>query len=152
MERLANESLESLGIRIDRVPCVDGKELLERVAKKEWDLVLFGWRLDSPLVGDFLQLFHSRNIDKGLHYANLAGYASEEFDELLDEYQRIPVVGGQDAQLRTRTTDLIERVTLDVPLIPLFWTGDYWLKSQRVKIPAMPNCCFNTLRYIKPIE
>jgi ABC-type oligopeptide transport system substrate-binding subunit len=151
LEKILEEHLAPHGVEVELV-YQSTSDYLPALREGDWDITLYGWRLDAPLAGDFLQVLHSRNSETGDSYWNLCGYASKEFDALIEEYETLaPVPSTLDR--RTELCGLIlELLRDDAPIVPLFTVRDYWITSDRVKLPDMPNSAFNTMRYIEPVE
>jgi ABC-type transport system substrate-binding protein len=151
MMAVLRASLEAIGVKLKRVNATE-QDFLDTAAVREWDLAFYGWRLDSPIAGDFLQVFHSRHNQSANQYANLAGYASEEFDTALAAYESLPIDKEGWPARQELASKLVALLASDRPMIPIFFPASFWIKSDRVELPDMPNCCFNTYRYIRPAE
>ena len=113
---------DTLGVRIE----LDKREwiwMLEtRALRDEWDVMRLSWGLEYNDPAAILDIFHSTNVQ------NLAKYASDEFDELL-EAAKTEIDPARRLELMTAA----EETVLDgYPLAPLYFYVSKHLVSPRV--------------------
>ncbi len=119
MADFARQQFARLGLRLK---CIfnDWPTLQRKVQNKQIQMYYMGWAADYPDAEDFLQLFYSKNIDKGTNNSN---YKNREFDSL---YETIRVMPDCPA----RTADYVRMIRIiseDCPLLPIYEPENFTL-------------------------
>jgi ABC-type transport system substrate-binding protein len=86
MADFGRQQFSRLGLKLK---CVfnDWPTLQRKVGNKQIQMYYMGWYADYPDAEDFLQLFYSKNIDKGTNNSN---YKSPVFDSLYEKIRTMP--------------------------------------------------------------
>jgi ABC-type transport system substrate-binding protein len=112
MADFARQQFARLGLKLK---CVfnDWPTLQRKVQNKQIQMYYMGWAADYPDAEDFLQLFYSKNIDKGTNNSN---YKNASFDSL---YEQIRVMA--DTPERTAVyARMIRIISEDCPVMPIY--------------------------------
>ncbi len=119
MADFARQQFARLGLTLK---CVfnDWPTLQRKVQNKQIQMYYMGWAADYPDAEDFLQLFYSKNIDKGTNNSN---YKNPGFDSL---YEAIRVMA--DSPQRTALyVRMIRIIGEDCPLLPIYEPENFTL-------------------------
>jgi oligopeptide transport system substrate-binding protein len=119
MADFARQQFERLGLRLK---CVfnDWPTLQRKVQNKQIQMYYMGWAADYPDAEDFLQLFYSKNIDKGTNNSN---YKNPVFDSLYEAIRVMP-----DCPARTAIyARMINIISEDCPLLPIYEPENFTL-------------------------
>jgi ABC-type transport system substrate-binding protein len=98
-----------------KLKCVfnDWPTLQRKVQNKQIQMYYMGWAADYPDAEDFLQLFYSKNIDKGTNNSN---YKNPEFDSLYERARAMPDCPDR-MSMYVRMTRIIGE---DCPVMPIY--------------------------------
>ena len=126
MADFARQQFDRLGLTLK---CVfnDWPTLQRKVQNKQIQMYYMGWAADYPDAEDFLQLFYSKNIDKGTNNSN---YKSLEYDSLYEAIRVMP-----DCPARTALyVRMIRIISEDCPLLPIYEPENFtlfydWMKN-----------------------
>lgn len=114
LARRIEQELASLGISVRVDVRSDAEQFRERVARREYDLLLYGWGQLGRDPDEFA-LWHSSQI--GYEGSNLSSFQNEAIDRLL-ERGRLTVDRDQRTQAYWDFQELFMR---EVPAIPLYY-------------------------------
>jgi ABC-type transport system substrate-binding protein len=119
MADFARQQFARLGLRLK---CIfnDWPTLQRKVQNKQIQMYYMGWAADYPDAEDFLQLFYSKNIDKGTNNSN---YRNPEFDSL---YEAIRVMPDSPRRLALYVR-MIRLISEDCPLMPIYEPENFTL-------------------------
>ena len=112
MADFARQQFARLGLKLK---CIfnDWPTLQRKVQNKQIQMYYMGWAADYPDAEDFLQLFYSKNIDKGTNNSN---YKNPVFDSLYEKIRIMP-----DCPERTGMyMQMIRLLSEDCPVMPIF--------------------------------
>jgi ABC-type transport system substrate-binding protein len=112
MADFARQQFARLGLKLK---CIfnDWPTLQRKVQNKQIQMYYMGWAADYPDAEDFLQLFYSKNIDKGTNNSN---YKNPVFDSLYEKIRTMPDNTERTA-LYVRMTRIISD---DCVVMPIF--------------------------------
>lgn len=123
MAAIFERDLESLGIAF-KLTMLPAKEYYDRIARRDYDGVYFGWLPDIP-DPDPAALLHSTQAQTG---ANYAAYANAEVDRLVEEARTT-----LDRTKRKKLYEQLQRVLVDeAPYSPLFAPYGHYAWSRRL--------------------
>jgi ABC-type transport system substrate-binding protein len=119
MADFARQQFARLGLRLK---CIfnDWPTLQRKVQNKQIQMYYMGWAADYPDAEDFLQLFYSKNIDKGTNNSN---YKNREFDSLYETIRVMPDCPGRTADY----VRMIRIISEDCPLMPIYEPENFTL-------------------------
>jgi oligopeptide transport system substrate-binding protein len=112
MADFARQQFARLGLKLK---CIfnDWPTLQRKVQNKQIQMYYMGWAADYPDAEDFLQLFYSKNIDKGTNNSN---YKNPVFDSLYEKIRVMP-----DTPERTGMyVQMIRIISEDCVVMPIF--------------------------------
>ncbi len=96
---------------------------LDAMRKLDYSIAIAGWVGDYPDPMTFLSMWRTGDGN------NNTGYASKRFDELVNQSAINPDLNARYQQLYEAESLLLD----DLPLIPLYWRVQYYLKRPEVK-------------------
>lgn len=108
-EQLIRAWTQSDLIRIQQEP-LPYKDLLEKRAKGDFQLIRSGWCADYNEPTAFLSLLHSKSPD------NKSGFANEKLDELLEQTLSIKISEQERTALYHQIIELVQREKIVLPL------------------------------------
>jgi ABC-type transport system substrate-binding protein len=119
MADFARQQFARLGLRLK---CIfnDWPTLQRKVQNKQIQMYYMGWAADYPDAEDFLQLFYSKNIDKGTNNSN---YRNPEFDSLYEAIRVMP----DSPQRMALYVRMIRLISEDCPLMPIYEPENFTL-------------------------
>jgi oligopeptide transport system substrate-binding protein len=121
LAEFTRQQFANLGLKVKPV-FNDWPTLQRKVNNKQIQMYVMGWVADYPDAEDFLQLFYSRNIDKGTNNTN---YQNPQFDSL---YEKIRVM--QDSPERTAVyVKMVRMLSEACPVLLLSEPEDFVLYS-----------------------
>ncbi|MBT8340709.1 MAG: hypothetical protein HKP58_15315 [Desulfatitalea sp.] len=125
MADFIRQQFTPLGLEI-KIIFNDWPTLQRKVHNKQAQMYMMGWHADYPDAENFLQLFYSRNIDKGTNNAN---YRNPEFDALYETIRTMP-----DSPERTGIySRMIRMISEDCPVLLLYEPENFILYHDWVK-------------------
>jgi peptide/nickel transport system substrate-binding protein len=123
MAAIFRRDLETLGIEL-KLTLLGPKDYYDRIAKRDYDAVYFGWLPDIP-DPDPAALLHSSQAQSG---ANYAAYSSPEVDKLVED-ARTTV----DRTQRKKLYEQLQRVLAEeMPYTPLFSPYGHYAWTRRL--------------------
>ena len=96
---------------------------LDAMRKLEYDFAIAGWVGDYPDPSTFLNLWRSGDGN------NNTGYASAEYDKLVNTAEVTTDLGARMKMLQDAETQLLQ----DMPIVPIFWRVHCYLQRPQVK-------------------
>jgi len=126
LARRIEQQLAPLGISVRVDVRSDAEQFRERIARREYDLLLYGWGQLGRDPDEFA-LWHSSQI--GYEGSNLSSFQNEEIDRLL-EWGRLTVDRDQRTQAYWDFQELFMR---EVPAIPLYYPVYVYVVHSRVR-------------------
>jgi oligopeptide transport system substrate-binding protein len=112
-EAMASDLEEALGVSVE-LQAEDLQAFVLGVRRGEFPLFRLGWEASDPDPGAYLHpLFHSSQVGGD----NLARYADEEVDRLLDDAR----AAEDDRTARASYAEAEQLILDDAPVVPLLW-------------------------------
>jgi ABC-type oligopeptide transport system substrate-binding subunit len=138
-------SLEAIGVRVT-LGYFSPQDLVDGLAKGEFQMALLLWTADYPDARSFLRLFYSHNIPpRGPGYSR---YASAEYDRLYEHFIR----ADGEAQKQEWLTRLEAQLKTDVPVIPLLYVNELTLARPEI-LNVLGGFPFrNELKYLEILK
>jgi peptide/nickel transport system substrate-binding protein len=123
MMSIFKRDLATLGIEL-RLTTLPSKEYYERIARRDYDGVYFGWLPDIP-DPDPAALLHSSQAQSG---ANFAAYSNPAVDKLIEDARRT-----MDRDARRKLYEQLERMLVEeMPYTPLYAPYGHYAWSRRL--------------------
>jgi peptide/nickel transport system substrate-binding protein len=123
MVSIFKHDLATLGIDF-KLTVLASKDYYERIARRDYDGVYFGWLPDIP-DPDPAALLHSQQAQSG---ANFAAYSNADVDKLINDAERT-----MDRDARRKMYEQLEHVLVDeMPYTPLFAPYGHYAWSRRL--------------------
>jgi peptide/nickel transport system substrate-binding protein len=123
MISIFKRDLGTLGIDL-KLTTLPSKEYYERIARRDYDGVYFGWLPDIP-DPDPAALLHSSQAQSG---ANFAAYSNPAVDKLIEDARRT-----MDRDARRKLYEQLERMLVEeMPYTPLYAPYGHYAWSRRL--------------------
>jgi oligopeptide transport system substrate-binding protein len=117
------EKLSSAGIELE-IESLPFFIKQERIASKDYDLVLSGWNVDHDQIPfDFFTMFSANAKD------NVMNWDNKEFDACLEEAHKVYETVKKQAYLMEAEKIICE----ELPIIPIYFSKSYYIINNKIK-------------------